>query len=314
MYYVEALHSVESTAAAACFSAQCIGIAPDSVMVIPIPQSLLKRRQVIKSYRVVSLILNNKLTRVKTMIASLPMYLRPELVDAHNLYWATIKKHLNQHNMPSPGKLSLPDDMLANWLDPTLVLSQTCGMPYRNTLHKKVQLVGTPNFAVSGCEAGYYRSAIVVRNDDKDKNPTDFENKTFAYNSKESHSGYASAFSYFATHGYWFTNHHISGSHRRSAQAVAEGIADIASLDAVTWRLLQTYEEDLSQQLCVLDWTAPTPGLPYITALGNNAETLFDCISTAIDELPQDTREQLGIHGLVKIAADDYLRVPNPTE
>jgi len=66
----------------------------------------------------------------------------------------------------SPEKLSQDAEEFSVWRHPELVLSQTCGMPYRIWLHGHVELVGTPNFGIDNCPAGYYRSALVVRADD----------------------------------------------------------------------------------------------------------------------------------------------------
>ena len=41
---------------------------------------------------------------------------------------------------------------------------------------------------------------------------------------------------------------------------------------------------------------------------------MYDAISAAIDELPADTRKQLGIYELVKLSAEDYLSVENPLD
>ena len=103
------------------------------------------------------------------MKASLPMYMRPELIDDHNLYWSLINQNLTQLAITSATELEHPSDLGAFCLDKNLLLTQTCGMPYRNSLHGKVQLVGTPDFKVYGCEPGYYRSAIVVRAEEGDK-------------------------------------------------------------------------------------------------------------------------------------------------
>jgi|GEM_PF-6244897 len=43
--------------------------------------------------------------------------------------------------------------------------------------------------------------------------------------------------------------------------------------------------------------------------MANDAAILFDAISDAIEELPDDVRDQLGIYSLVKIDAKEYLAV-----
>lgn len=86
------------------------------------------------------------------MFASLPMYQRDELNEAHDEYWYLISKKLG-HNI----HLTKTGDETDLWLDPNLLLSQTCGMPYRTYLHDKVTLVGTPDYGVNRCPPGRYR-------------------------------------------------------------------------------------------------------------------------------------------------------------
>lgn len=241
------------------------------------------------------------------------MYARPEMAAAHTLYWSLIRKHLTAKGIQCPEEINEPDELYTAWQDSNLLLSQTCGMPYRNTLHGKVQIIGTPDFRLAGAPPGYYRSAIVVRREDRDKSLTDFIDSVFAYNSDDSQSGYGSAWLLCKSHGFWFQNKIATGGHQQSTLAVVNGRADIAAIDGMTWRLIQTYDTH-ADKLAVIGWTEPTPGLPYITSINNNAAAMYDAISTAIDELPSSTRKQLGIYGLVKINARDYLSVENPAD
>ena len=245
------------------------------------------------------------------MIANLMMYRRPELNEAHAQLWRFIHARLSDLGIASPEILSQDAEEFFVWKHPDLVLSQTCGMPYRMWLHDKVQLVGTPDYGLPDCPAGYYRSAIVVRADDPRTQVSTFKDATFAYNQTFSQSGYAAPFWYVKPHGFWFENRLQTAQHLASARAVATGHADIASLDAVTWRNIEKYEP-FATDLRVLEWTKPTPGLPLITALGQNAELIFQAVLGAIGDMDQHARELLGIQSIVKIPKDAYLSVRNP--
>ncbi|MDB4053224.1 PhnD/SsuA/transferrin family substrate-binding protein [Octadecabacter sp.] len=245
------------------------------------------------------------------MIANLIMYRRPELNEAHAQLWRFIHARLSDLGIASPEILSQDAEEFFVWKHPDLVLSQTCGMPYRMWLHDKVQLVGTPDYGLPDCPAGYYRSAIVVRADDPRTQVSAFKDATFAYNQTFSQSGYAAPFWYVKPHGFWFENRLQTAQHLASARAVATGHADIASLDVVTWRNIEKYEP-FATDLRVLEWTKPTPGLPLITALGQNAELIFQAVLGAIGDMDQYARELLGIQSIVKIPKDAYLSVRNP--
>ncbi|MGE3365824.1 MAG: PhnD/SsuA/transferrin family substrate-binding protein [Rhizobiaceae bacterium] len=57
-----------------------------------------------------------------------------------------------------------------------------------------------------------------------------------------------------------------SGGHRNSIKAVAEGRADVAAIDCMSWHLARLYEP-AAQNVQVVGWTAKRKGLPFITAI-----------------------------------------------
>jgi ABC-type phosphate/phosphonate transport system substrate-binding protein len=247
------------------------------------------------------------------MIANLMMYQRPELADAHERLWGLIRRALKGRGIDAPRLLSQEAEEFFVWKHPHLVLSMTCGMPYRLWLHNQVELVGTLDYGLDDCPAGYYRSAIVSRADDVRDDIVAFRDAMFAYNQTFSQSGYGAAYFHVKQHGFFWQNKLHTQQHLESARAVVDGRADIASLDGVTWRNVVKYEE-FADQLRVLEWSVPTPGLPLITALGNNGDAIFEAVAEAIDGLELDDRAALGLRGIVRISKEDYLAVPTPPQ
>jgi len=184
-------------------------------------------------------------------------------------------------------------------------------MPYRLHLKDKVSLIGTPDFNIDGCPPGYYHSVFVVRSDRARGNLGDYSDARFAYNQRHSQSGFAAAYEHLKSYGFWFDNCVHSGAHRASAMAVHSGKADIACLDAVSWRLMRQFDS-FADDLHVLEVTQATPGLPYISHSNANGSAFFTSIQQAIAELATSSREQLGLHALVCIDQQSYLSVPNP--
>ena len=246
------------------------------------------------------------------MVASLSMYDRPELATAHQRFWDLIWHRLHSHGIAAPQTLSQHDDVMTVWTDPALVLSQTCGMPYRKFLHGKVNLVGTPDYRLKDCPAGHYNSTIVVRKNDPRTTLQDYDLATFAFNEENSQSGFAAPLNHGAATGVTFPNRIQSFGHVFSAQMVASGKADIAALDAVTWRLIERYDA-FANDLRVLQITAPTtPVLPFITSTHNDPELVFDAVEQGIAQLSDTDKATLGLYGIIKIPATEYLAVPNP--
>ncbi|NND72153.1 MAG: PhnD/SsuA/transferrin family substrate-binding protein [Rhodothermales bacterium] len=247
------------------------------------------------------------------MIASLPMYDRPEISGAVASYWKLIHESLADHGQSSPTTLTQDGEDVDTWLSPELCMCQTCGLPYRIWLHDKVGLVGTPDYALDDCPPGFYRSVVVVHADDQRDTLEEFRTGTLAFNSLFSQSGYAALRNHLSTDTQWPEQQTNTGSHQASIQAIASGKADIASIDAVTWRLAERYDK-AAQQLRVLTYTEATPGLPYITVEHNDATLFFKAVKLAIDALSDTVRNQLGLRGLVFIDKSTYLAIPTPSD
>ncbi|MGR3435070.1 MAG: hypothetical protein ACU0CO_09310, partial [Shimia sp.] len=81
-------------------------------------------------------------------VASLPMYWRASTQAAWRRLWAHMQARLPLPDLTPPE--GLPADWYAHWRDPALVLSQTCGLPFRTALRGAVTYVGTPDFGLGG--------------------------------------------------------------------------------------------------------------------------------------------------------------------
>ncbi len=247
------------------------------------------------------------------MIASLAMYDFGATMAANDRLWLLIRAGLQARGIAAPEALTRGEAAYwPAWEAPDLVLSQTCGYPFRAVLHGKVTYIGTPDYGVEGCPAGHYRSSLLVRADDPRQSLADFDGAPFAYNEALSQSGWAAPQTHAARLGIRLPPAGMTGGHRRSALAVAEGGADIAALDAVTHALMQDSEAELAARLRVIATTDPTPGLPLIAARGTDAAASFDAVAEAIAALPAADRATLHLRGLVRLPLAAYMAVPNP--
>ena len=245
------------------------------------------------------------------MIASLGMYDFGPAMAANDRLWASIRDGLRSGGIAAPDALTRGEGAYwPAWEAPDLVLSQTCGYPFRARLHTRVTYIGTPDYGVEGCPPGHYNSVFVVRKDDPRQTLADFDGAPFAFNEALSQSGWAAPQTHAARLGLRLPTVLMSGGHRRSAAAVAEGLADIAAVDAVTHALMQG--DPAAAALRVIARTDPTPGLPLIAAKGADAGAIFDAVAEAIAALARQDRATLRLKGLVRFAAADYLAVPNP--
>jgi ABC-type phosphate/phosphonate transport system substrate-binding protein len=88
-------------------------------------------------------------------------------------------------------------------------------------------------------------------------------------------------------------------------QLVAKGIADIAAIDSVTWRMSRQFDPD-SANLKSIGTTEPTPGLPFIAAAGKPAARLIDAARTGVAALPEATRRAFGLTDVLLFRKLDY--------
>lgn len=245
------------------------------------------------------------------MIASLGMYDRPETAAANDRLWALIRDGLRTRKVAAPDRLTRGEAAYwPAWQSPDLVLAQTCGFPYRAALHDKVSLIATPDYGLPDCPPGHYASVFVARKDDRRTLP-EFRSARFAYNEALSQSGWAAPQNHAATMGFHFTPSLETGGHRLSAQAVAEGRADIAALDALTWAMLSRWEP-FAAALREVARTAPTPALPFIAAKGANIAATRAALAEAVAALTPDDRATLLLKGIVDIPSERYLAIPTP--
>ncbi|KAI1278961.1 ABC-type phosphate/phosphonate transport system, periplasmic component [Xylaria sp. FL0933] len=193
-------------------------------------------------------------------------------------------------NIIAPDPATLPPhelDLHTLWRHPALLLAQACWGPMELGLARHVEVVGQQDYSnVDGGVATFYTSAIVARRtaDDVSAPPdgepnlplADLRGKRLAYNSKDSMSGIISLERDLASLNESldiFSERVESGGHRNSIIAVAEGRADVAVVDCLTWRLAKRYES-ASGSLAVIGWTARRKGLPFIASTAISRENI----------------------------------------
>ena len=228
-------------------------------------------------------------------VASMPMYDWPEVTHIWDGFWEQLRKALQRHGIEVPSVLSRGDPW-AVWQSPNLLISQTCGWPLVRYLTDNAVVLGAFDFGLNGCGPGEYNSVIVARSgvwQDLHANGLP------ACNDTGSQSGYR----VLAGHPH-LADAQITGSHRASVKAVANGKADFAAIDAMSWRLAEAFEP-AANRLEVVHKTSATPGLPLITSKGADISTL----RAAIDEVfhkAGEWQEAIGLKGLVPFDLADY--------
>lgn len=236
----------------------------------------------------------------REVIAALPMYDRPENAAAHDRLWAAVRDGLRARGVAAPDALDRGLSPAEGWARPDLVLGQICNLPWRALFRGRVTIVAAADHAVEGCAPGFYRSVIVARADDPA--PGD----RFALNEPLSNSGWDMPQAWARAEGRPLRPVLATGSHRASALAVAEGRADLAGIDAVTWSLLCRWE-GWTARLRVLALTEPSPGMTFVCAPGHDPAPLRAALESAIGDLSAEDRAALGeLRGLADLPPSAY--------
>jgi len=215
--------------------------------------------------------------------AALPMYDWPECQREVDSQWVVIRDQLRAAGIDAPDGLTRDfDDIHDLWRRPNLLLAQTCWGPMEHGLASHVSVVGQQNYdGIEGGAGELYSSAIVMRRTNSDIEAVPgpisgrallplslLQGRRLAYNSGDSMSGIVGLNRDLAALGESlaiFSQRLISGGHRKSIQAVADGAADVAAIDCMSWALAQQYEP-AAKELAVVGWTARRKGLPFVTA------------------------------------------------
>ena len=239
-----------------------------------------------------------------TLLASLAMYARPELQSANDALWGSISHALRKQGYDAPEALSAGGFGYDFWENPNLLFSQTCGYPFRSRLYKTAHLIGAADYGLPGCPAGYYHSVILAHQGSGLTQLADLENKKLAFNDTHSQSGYHGPLAFLRSKNVAVRADLETGSHWNSAKAVAEGQADCAAVDAITWRFMQQYDA-FTSELTEIARTPNVPGLPFITQMPDMVAPLRNALHEALST-NQTAASTLGIKAFVDFDLKTY--------
>ena len=246
-------------------------------------------------------------------VIALPMY--NQQPEACRAFWRGLETHMRRaglHDLPE--EMIEPQDLYLHWLDPSLLLSHTCGYPLSHALADKVRLVGVPVYSAAGVGKGFYTSRIVVRDDDPARAIGDLRGRCAAFNARDSHSGYNALRALVAPHavdGRFFGATIESGAHVQSLALLQAGTVDVAAIDCVTYALVSDAMSQTVSGLRTLCFTAKAPSPPLITSSSttlDEVERLQRAFAAACaDPELAGCRAALRLEGLEILRPEDYL-------
>lgn len=234
------------------------------------------------------------------------MYDRPETAAVNDRLWSRISEQLPN----APAALDRSEDITFAWRDKGLVLSQTCGLPFSLWVRDHAAYVASPDFHLPDTPPGYYHSVVIRRADDV-RSVEDLLRARPVINELYSQSGHAALQAFAQANGIELATPHISGGHALSARQVAENTADIATIDANTWRLVTRYDA-FSSRLAVIARTPATPAMPFICGPTQDPAHIRAALACGIAALTDADCETIGLYGVTVLPVDAYFAVPRP--
>jgi len=222
------------------------------------------------------------------------MYDLVEIRPAVDELWHGLRDRLRDRAVvEAPDELRWSGDLYDDhWLHPQLLLSQSCGWPLVDRLAGRVTVVGAFTYAGVSTADARYRSVLVTRADDTEP---PLAGRSVAVNGLDSLSGWVSLRAAVNPLGPVV----VTGAHARSVEAVANGEADLACIDGVTWALLQRHRPVAVAGLAVVGHGPEIPCLPLITAPSGPVDDL----RAALSEVRNDV---LLVDGFHPFSAGDY--------
>ncbi|NNE24071.1 MAG: PhnD/SsuA/transferrin family substrate-binding protein [Rhizobiales bacterium] len=251
------------------------------------------------------------------MIASLGMYDWPEARAETDRLWAGIAAALREQGFSQvPETLERSTCVKTHWRSPDLLISQTCGYPLTHEFDGYLELLAAPIYGVEGCTGAEYTSAIVVNKASDFAVPADLKGAHATYNGEDSLSGHLalrSVFAPLADNGRFFGRLSRSGGHPASMQMIADGKADVAAIDCISFAFGRKHRSHITDNLRVIAYSPSAPALPYVTRTGRPQTELHRlklALAKAFHEPTlADTRASLFIEGLEFTSRDTYDRV-----
>lgn len=199
-----------------------------------------------------------------------------------------------------------------------MLLGHTCGYPLLKKWQSSHDPVCVPIFDIPGCEGANYCSWFICARENPAISLDAFRGGRAAINSRNSNSG-MNVLRYAVSELIdrstlpirFFGQVIITGGHAASLQAVAEGEADIAAIDAVSFHHLQRTQPAMCDRTRIIGPSISLPGLPFISHRPDSDEFPHDQHSRS---LPDALNRRLGnldpVHAdLLRITRFDPIRL-----
>jgi ABC-type phosphate/phosphonate transport system substrate-binding protein len=246
-----------------------------------------------------------------TPTASLPMYNLPEMRAVNTRFWEALRGLLVEAGLRDPPEnLRFDQPPVPERIGPEVLFSQTCGYPLETIFAGHAIRLGTPCYAVPGCDGPTHCGLFIVPAGSPARELCDLRGGVFLFNNCHSNSGMnlpRRALAEIADGRPFFANVVETGSHPGNLDRIARAEADATAVDNVTYAFWSHYRPEAVTRVRVLAQTPPSPAIPFVTSSATPSETI-QILRTALRTIVHGARCEAARAGLL---LTDIVDVPD---
>ena len=246
---------------------------------------------------------------------SLPMYDFPEFASATTRLVARVVEEVS--SLGEPVVVDTPENamhhgLIEHWESDATYLSQSCGLPFVEQLHRYADVIGTIRWTGISDARGWYRTVIVVRADHPARTVEQLKGARPVISNTQSLSGWCSlgwALAQVTSDPGFVQPYRVGERHTGSLQLLQDNEADFASIDPATFSILSRHRAELVQNLRVIGHGPLVPATPLHVSKIRHA-SLGDvraAVARAFaDPSLADVRDVIGIDSFVGLDNVEY--------
>jgi len=227
--------------------------------------------------------------------------------------WDEIWAAVHRRTPWTPQTLTRSGDLPARWRDPNCLITQVCGWPFAAQHRSDMHLIGAFALDIPEADGGHYRSVLLSPHE-RSLSELVHDGTHAVANIADSLTGWFSLkAATVGPHAEWPGQVTFTSAHHASLLALANGEADIASIDPWSLALITAEQPELIAGLhrITLGPRIPTPAITARRSL--TAAQLDDLRQAFIDALndpaTHEARTALRIERFADNGLDDYLAI-----
>lgn len=245
------------------------------------------------------------------------MYNLPEMREVNARFWETLRGLLVEAGLGKvPESLTFDQMPVPERIDPDILFSQTCGYPLETIFSGQANRLGTPCYAVPGCDGPTHCGLFIAPAGSAARELPDLRGGIFLFNNRHSNSGMnlpRRALADIADGRPFFSKVVETGSHPGNLDRIARGEADATAVDNVTYAFWRHYRPEAARHVRVLARTPASPAIPFVTSVATPPATVA-ILREALIRLGHEPRAAaaragLWITGIVDVPAAAYRRL-----